>query len=188
MKIDNQLLRIQALPYDEKGEKLEPEAMPAERILLSESPMLGNIDRMEHGNLPVKVTVQGTAGQFANNLRSMCAQCKHFDNLNWLKRKQQLENSGEGVRLLNNMHWELMNQGLDNDHDREQALGMMGYCKAISEMQKDDVLVHLTGGCPPEYCTPSQPNGFFDDVNFDSKRIADKAYDSVMKQAEGKPQ
>lgn len=194
MKIRGELLKIQASPYDEKGEKLEPEELPAERILLTETRIKGSIDQELHDPIRTSVNVQSTVGKFANGLRTMCAQCKHFDGEGWLKRKAILERSGaEGTIFLNGMRSALIQQGLgpasgmhatpDEDIDLEHAISFMGYCKALCEHLKDEILVHPMSGCPKEVCTPSQPNGFFENTNLDSQRIGDAAYDSVMNKA-----
>lgn len=195
MKIKEQLLRIQASPYDDRGQRLEPEERPAERILVVDTPMKGNLDQQHHGHMRTSVNIQGNAHQFANGLRTMCAQCKHFDGDAWQKKKRQLSASKEGVQLLNGIRVEMINQGLgpatemhsnEDELDLEHAISFMGFCRAQTEMHREEVLVHPMGGCPPEICTETSPLGYFEDANEATKRIGSAEYDRIMRQSQGK--
>lgn len=196
MKVNEQLLKIQSLPYDELGNKLEPEALPAERILVIDAPVRGSIDQQIGGAIRSSINIQGTVSQFANGLRTMCAECVHFDPGAWERRKAQLEGSKEGVNQLNNMRWALIQEGLgpaegmhvtqENEVDLEHAIAFLGVCRALTEHKRDETYVHPMSGCPDEVCTPTHPDGFFETRNYETRRAGDAAYDDVMRKAQGK--
>lgn len=196
MEIVGELLRIDPSMRDEKGEKIEPEARVADRVLLTEAPMSMNQSGQAVGNLRCSVSIQGTAGEFAEQVRSMCAQCIHWDQGAWLERKRLLEQSKEGVQVLNGIRWELTQLGLgpqatemhadpDGVLDLEHAISMMGICRALTELKRDPegVLTHAMARCPEEVCSESAPHGFFDDKSAATERIGAQAYDRVMRQA-----
>ncbi len=196
MKIRQELLKIQGSPFDERGDRLEPEALPAEKVLVIDAPVTGSIDQQNHGAIRSSVNIQGNVGMFANKLRTMCAECRHFDGPAWERKRALLEGSKEGVAALNNIRWELINQGLgpadalhktqEDETDLEHAIAFMGVCRALSEHVKDDVIVHPMGGCPPDVCTESAPNGYFEHANAETRLAGDKAYDRVMRDAQGR--
>src|SRR5687768_13494041 len=102
MKIEKDLLRIQASPFDsETGEKLEPEAMPAERVYEGTAPV--SLDGVPMGEMRVSIGRQGTAHEFANQIRGQCVMCKHWDRESWVRWKQKWEGTPEGRAILQNI-------------------------------------------------------------------------------------
>lgn len=84
MKTKNPRLEVQ------HGVADEPEEQPARIVLDNEIPV--NIGRGPNdpnaqsvGDMAGVVTIDGTAGGFANDLRTNCGLCKHFDHDAWRK-------------------------------------------------------------------------------------------------------
>lgn len=192
MKIKAELLKIDSSLFDVRGQRIEPEARVAEKILVSDTQVTAHGQPHKVlGSMKTSINVQGTVGQFANELRSMCASCKHFDMNAWQKMRGQLSKKD-----LDNVKGALISQGLGpvpgaqatakDEEELERAVNFMGVCKSISEQQKTRVVVHPMARCPPEYCTQSAPLGFFENTNLDTQRATDAAYDQVMRNAQGK--
>ena len=198
MEVKDDLIRVQASDYDESGNKLEPEEKPAERILPVDAPVDMSMSGERVGSLRAAVTVQATAGEFAHALQNVCGGCRHFNNPRWRSfiRRAETSLSKEKLKALNGVRAALLEQGLANlddnsnpldQRDIENVLGCLGVCNALTEIRGgDELIVHPESRCPENVITPSMPNGYFQSVSKDSRRITDRAYDMVMGYATGK--
>lgn len=194
MKIKNDLLRIQASDYDERGQRLEPEEKPAERILPVDAPVSGQLDGQLKGNLRATVNVQGTVGQFAMQVRQLCAGCRWFDPRAFQEYRRANELSKAKQKEMNAIRAALLETGVaDFDEsnpldvkDVEAQLASMGICRAITEAMRDPMIVHPESTCPEEYRSQSSPEGFYVPLNMETEKIGSAAFDQVMRQATGK--
>lgn len=194
MIVKNDLLRVQASNYDERGQRLEPEEKPAERILPVDAPVTGQLDGQVKGHLPTTINIQGTVAQFAQRVRQLCAGCKWFDQRAFQQYRCVKELSKEKQREMNAIRAALLETGVADVDDAnpmdamdvEAQLASMGICRAITEVMREPMIVHPESSCPEEYRTDSQPDGFYTPLNIDTEKIGSAAFDQVMRQATGK--
>lgn len=200
MKIRQDLLRVRSNPYDDRGEKIEPEQQPAQRVLTTDAEvsMQGGA---AVGTLPTQIVYETTAGELARAMRHPCFSCKNFDARSWgrlylrmtdptapLDQRQEL--NAIRAALLTTRNAKLQNRHVsekEGDMDPEHALSQLGICRPLTEIHGTPVIVHPLGGCPPEVCTTTEPNGLYDPKDTDADRMGSKTFDNVMKLATGKP-
>lgn len=199
MKIKADLLRVRSVPVDDKGQKMEPEAQPAQRILKTDSEVTTR-DGKKLGSIPTDIVYETSAGELAQAMRHPCFQCKHFDQKAWFKlfrswtdpgapkaMREQLNAIRAALLTTNNAKLADQHVSQEGDMDVEHALSQLGICRVLTEVHNDAIIVHPTGGCPPEICTPTQPDGFYEAKDKDADRLGSQTFDNVMKLATGKP-
>jgi len=187
MDVKSDRLRIQGSRIDtETGQRLEPEEVPAERVLEIPAPMQGHMTGEYFGELRASVNVQKTTGEFAQQVRHSCATCKHFDARAWHQLQSKWEVSKEGVQMLNAVRAGIMDVNLarfqdmhlspEGDTDLEHALSFLGVCHPHTEIRNDPFIVHPLSGCPegPDYWQPRDT---------DADRAASTGFDQIMQTA-----
>lgn len=200
MKIRADKIRIRTVPFDDKGDKMEPEAQPVQRIFETESQVTSQ-DGTLKGATPTQVIYETTVGELATAMRSPCFSCKHFDAHAWqkilsvwndptssLEQRAQLNQCRAALLQTGNAELqEAHTNPLDKEQDMdvEHALSVLGICRPISEIMREPVIVYPTSSCPGEFCTPTQPNGFYDAKDKDADRLGSATYDNVLKTALG---
>lgn len=198
MKIKQDLLHITNQPVLDDGNKAEPEQQTASRVIITDADASASTGQAL-GQMNAQVVVSSTAGELARAMRGMCANCKFFDNPAFVSFLAKADHPGApmhvraGVNELRaallqtyNAQLQSMHTGADGDMDVEHALKQLGFCRALTEMAKDDVVVHPLSSCPEETITESNPSGFFQARDRSSERAGDRAYDNVLKRAAGK--
>jgi hypothetical protein len=200
----SQVDRLEIIPIV-KGSGLEPEEAPARRI--QSVPLTVNLSNGQpnvvdragrpaldfpnaqpvlHANTPV--TSEMTAGEVAKLLSARCAQCIHFRSDDWKRTKKIWQNAppGSGRKLgITKMAIQLARTVLDRDpvvSDLNRALhdlDFWGVCDALSEDRSDLVVVH------PEACCPEGVD-YYRDRDHTAKVEASKAYDRIMRAAQGR--
>jgi hypothetical protein len=210
MKIRGDMLKISSGALNIKGEKLEPEEQLARREVTAEAVVklgVGPGNGRQVGVIPTKIVTDQLAIEQAQSLLTLCGNCVHFRNQEWVAHLSKADAPGapiERKRAVNLIRAALMqtqspaiadmSAGQDNDVDIEHALRLLGYCRALylhlRNLGKNDAeaitLVHPASTCPADVKTPSQPEGFFAFATPEAKKAANAAYDSVMRQAQGK--
>lgn len=196
MEINDSKLEVSSLPFDEKGEKIEPEAQPARIVQSASAPMSVSFDQVI-GAMPVSIENYLTAGNLAATVRDPCGSCKHFKRTVWQKIVRKLRASHEGRQRLNSIMAELLATenisveemhatGVDGDFDTDHAVNSLGLCDILTEIHADDVIVHPLGVCPPEMRSAQKPRGAYEARESDNEKIGASEYDAVMRAAQGK--
>lgn len=198
MKIKQDLLHITNTPTLDDGTPAEPEQQTASRVLLTDADAATTTGKAV-GAMNAQVIIESSAGEMARALRGMCSNCKHYDNAAFQRFLSQADHPAspmhvrEGVNELRaallqtyNAQLQTMHAGADGDMDVEHALKQLGFCRALGEIHKDDIIVHPLSSCPPETITDSTPSGLYQSKDRASERAGDKAYDNILKRAAGK--
>ncbi len=200
MKIKDEKIAIRHEPIHEDGTPVEPEEQPAARVIESE------VEASERGGqvigaLPAQVIIEGTAGAIAAQMRKLCASCVHFKRARWQKfvrAHDSLTASLADRELINSVRGQLLMTGNaevtemhvtdhpENDFDVEHALMSLGFCEALTEHKKEQIVVHPLSSCPIEVASPERPDGFYKVRNRDAEREMSVAYDNIMQTAAGK--
>jgi len=193
MKISNDILKISTVPFDIKGNKIEPEAQTAKRILSTHAPVdLGLKDGKHIGDIPSEVEYRTTAGEFARNVRNPCFACAHFNNGRFLRMLAHSETplAPPDEKILKRELVEKIvgskNAVIDpqSEKDIEKVLKSLGICEALSST-KEPIFVFPEGGCPDDVRGPFQPQGFFKPKSREHERQGAKIYDKVLRLAQG---
>lgn len=145
MKIEGEKIEIAHVPYDDKGDKLEPEQQPARRLLYSpvDTKFDGGTDTGHQ--MSTFISVEMTAEELAQGIAKPCRACRHFNKkaaLEWYNRAQQ---TPAGIEILRQFAAEHPN--LD-ELGPERAFGIMGVCNPMSELARETMLVHPDSTCP----------------------------------------
>lgn len=202
MKIKAEFLSIRRYPSMPDGTPVEPEQQPAAQIIVSEAQAKMQ-DGRPVGALPVRFILETTAGEAARKVRSLCRGCKHFKRKLWqnyLAANDSPVAPIDNRRLINELRFALEAQqseellamhtaiGADGqpDFDVEHALHSLGFCTVLSEVKKDQIVVHPLSSCPAEYATPQRPQAFYEPKSLDAERKANLEYDEIMQTAAGK--
>lgn len=192
MDIKDQTVQVAALPFDEHGNKLEPEQQPAKVTQSGAAPLVHGGENK--GALPISIEQHLTAGALAATIRDPCGSCKHFDRTAWLKYVKFLQSTYDGRNVLNNVMANLIDtqnmsvqdlhrSPIDGDFDTTHAVNSLAACRILSEIEKDVVAVHPLGVCPPELRSVDRPRGMYVAVDKDTERAGSAAFDTVMKAA-----
>lgn len=198
LRIRSDILRVGSTAMTMKGEKLEPEAQPAQRVMMTDAAvsMRGS---GQIGSIPTEIVADGTAGEFANAMRSKCFTCKNFDAKAWTQLRLYWGNSSDKdlFEKLNKVRYALLttqnpelsrrSEGMDGDFDVEHSVSQLGLCKPMTEMNQDPVIVSPISTCPDQVCTPSNPSGLYVPKDREHERLGSSAYDKIMRMATGRP-
>lgn len=198
MKISSDLLHVTANPTLDDGKTAaEPEQQTVSRIL-------NTVAEVESGapagtTLPAQIVAQSTVAQFAHALRQPCGNCKYFDNVAFNHFLAQADHPAAPIHMretINSMRAALlqtqnvqvnaMHTGGDGDMDVEHGLRVLGFCRALGEHAGEPIVVHPVSSCPPEVINESQPDGFFSPKDNSAETAGDRAYDAIMRRAQGK--
>lgn len=200
LRIKADLLKVRSVPYDEGGQKVEPEQQPAARVMVLEGGAPVNMSRTNEnvGSIPATIIAETTAGEVANTMRSKCFQCKHSNTAAWKKLRLLWGNSSdpETFQKLNRVRYALLttqnpeiarrSEGMDGDFDAEHAISQLAICEPLSEINRDPVIVSPISTCPDEVCTKDNPRGLFVPKDKEMERLGSAAFDQIMRMAEGK--
>jgi hypothetical protein len=189
-------------PVDAKGDKVEAEQQVVIREMTSMMSVdvasrPGAEDAFRAGAIPMTVEAAMPAEQTANAMRSMCYTCKHFDTDRFKKLKALWERgTPEQRRSLRNIEIALMTTGNsklvehtpdeDGQIDTDEAMSILGVCKALTVLHNDPVIVHPLSCCPEEVCDAQHLNGFHVPAGLAEERQGNKMFDDVMRKAQGK--
>ena len=209
MKIRGDLLKISSGALNLKGEKLEPEEQMVRREVIVDAPVKHGFGAMgtNVGVIPSKIVTDQTAIQQATAMRSLCGNCLHFRNAEWLRdlaKADSPEAPIERRRAVNKIRAAIMqvqnpavaakSVSAEGDLDVEHALHRLGYCKALFEFFKgagrsnDEAItiVMPESSCPADVRSDGNPDGFFQFASPEAEAAAYANYDSVMNVAAGK--
>lgn len=166
---------------------LEPEEQPTVREVSVEVDVRGSVDGATVGRMGSQVEIAKTAGQLAQELRHLCVNCKHFDPLKAMVLFAEKEKTQDGQQELRNLKANLLQLSGSN----LSALGSygslddfrgLGYCYAWSDAT-NDLITHPFSNCPTE--TPGWEDRF-EPIDRAAEKRGDRAYDGILKRAEGK--
>lgn len=191
MKIKTDLLKVSAVPG------LEPEEQAVARVVTGAAPVSGSLTGPTNMGIASEIIVERNANVFAKEMARLCGLCRNFDNLEFVKWVRRSEfGSAESIHAVNEVRAALlttsnavigeMSTGMDGDMDVEHALGICGFCKALTEVHNEPIVVHPASSCPIETVTPDRPHGFFKAKDKSSQRAASAQYDAILNAAAGK--
>lgn len=165
---------------------LEPEEQPLAREVDAQIDVRGSRDGSMLGQMNSQVQSVSTAGEFANNLKRVCTNCKHFDVPKAQEVFAESSKSPDGRKELNNLRANLIVMsgapiGDDGQADTDYALSCMGVCRAISEITKSDMIVHPLGFCPVETYGDN-----FKPVDRAAAKRGEAARDGILLRADGR--
>lgn len=197
MDIKGETINVLPLERDEKGDKLEPEERPAQRLLdVSERVQLTNGQKTE-GSIRMQVSIEMSAGEIAAGFSSPCMLCKNFDTKAWREYFRFLSSNVDGIRVLNAFRAAIAGSGnaavrerhvgQDGDVDVEHALQALGICHPLTETMGEPAIVYPVATCP-EF-VPGTNNPFpkcFVPKTSDDEKVSAAAFDSIMRAAQGK--
>lgn len=183
MNVNDDKLLIQSVPYDlETGEKLEPEAVPTSRVIVGTATAMGKESGEFLGMIPTSMERQSDAIEFANARRSLCGNCKHFDQAGYLK---WITETTEGQLFEAEQRSKFAQDFVMNPHRPElvHAMKFLGFCRIITEIN------HELSVTRPDYsclgATVDQPLGYWDPVTSEDEKIASANYDHILRVAQG---
>jgi hypothetical protein len=158
-------VRVNTGPVDRVGGALpEPEELPAEElralpvnITVGHGPMQGEVIAIGEQ----QAILEGTAGDFAENVSRECRFCAHFRTDLWAKlRAEWGRGSATDQKKLNEIRAAIMENttvDLTSRHAErdgtlaiEHMMGQMGLCEAFSAIFKEEIIVHPVARCPQE--------------------------------------
>lgn len=169
-----------------------------ERVISTDIPA-GMQGGRQVGTIPGEVIFESTAGKMAGAIRNPCFSCKFFNRPAWLKlkaawddptapidKRKQLNGIRAALLESNNARIGEKSQTLEGELDVEHALGLLGICQPMTEIDGNPVIVYPQASCPDTVCTPQQPEGFYLAKDRDADRMGSEAYDKIMRLAVGK--
>ena len=198
LRIKSDLLKVRHVPFDLKGDKVEPEAQPAARVISTDSEVTMNMRGNSVGAIPTQIIAETTAGEVAETMRAKCFLCKRFDSKAWNQIRKLWGNSADKdtFEKLNKIRYALLtmrnNEALSPSIDRggdldvEHALAQLGICQPLTELNRDLVIVSPLSTCPDNVCTKDNPKGLFVPKDKEHERLGNTAFDKIMRMAEGK--
>jgi hypothetical protein len=164
------IIRISQIPG------LEPEEQPITREADIQIPLRGSLTGESLGVINSQFEETQSAHEFTEGLKRTCINCKHFDNV----RAQQLfiesSRTADGQRELNNLKANLLQMDLgSDDDDLDSGMTQLGLCRAITEIDKKDTIVHPLGTCPVETYGDN-----FKAIDRAAERRVEKLRDSIL--------
>jgi ferredoxin-like protein FixX len=198
VKKDELVVTPRQLVTDEKGNHPEAEEAPAARRVEAEASVRAGGETLD-GGVPVVFDMPMTAGELAISMRRKCEFCKHFDRPTSqrliaeadhpaapMERREKIQQMRAHLIATGNAEVYAASQDEDGTLDVEGALDSLGVCRALTEQENELVFVHPMSCCPPEVCTLSSPQGYFEDREKFDRRGA-SLYDAILKAADGRP-
>lgn len=196
MKIKSDMLRIRTVPFDDKGQKMEPEQQPVQRVIHTDSPATMRNGQMV-GTLPTNIVMDTTVAEMVPGMRRPCFSCKHFDRRNWKELFRLWSEPTAPIekrRELNAIRAALLetnNAEIQHRHDSEEgmmvehAISTLGICRPLTEIDKNPVIVYPKACCPANLITADKPHGLYEPKNKDNERMGSQTFDNLMKAARG---
>jgi hypothetical protein len=185
------------------GSKLEPEEQPARIVRGLEAPVKvgrGPFDPEARsvGTIGGALTEETDAISAAQHLATRCALCVNWRRRDWQRLRVAWSDPSNhaGAEILNRIRGELMTQehagapGMDNGPetlDVEHAIAeAIAICGPLTEIEGEVTLTFYSGGCPTHdaHGRPLQP--MFAPAGAEGRRASTRAYDSILRMAQGK--
>jgi hypothetical protein len=173
-------LIIQAVPVDgETGEKLEPEEVPVARVVEGTAPVTGRDTGERFGSIPATLSRVSDAIEVANKKRSLCINCKHFDQPAWKEHLKTVEGQAFERELRQNFAQDF---GI-NPFDMALLIAMqnLAVCRVFTEINKE-----LTVTRPDYWCQASRaenPAGYWEPITTGDEKLANANYDAILRAA-----
>jgi hypothetical protein len=189
MKINSEKLEVVPLTHDERGEKLEPEQVPARRLLdVSDTVTLtgpgGEVQSTVA--MPMSVSVEMSAGELARGFSQPCFSCKHFDERAWTSYLDAKLSTPDGRAYIFALRDEYIRGSGADPEDAEFTFRMMGVCRILAEAQRDVVAVHPASTCPDKLKDGSTFPRSYQPRTSDDERQSSATFDSIMRSAQGR--
>lgn len=184
MDVKDDKLLIQSVPYDvETGEKLEPEAVPVSRVIVGGAAVEGKQTGEILGSIPASMERQSDAIEFANARRSLCGNCKHFDQAGYFK---WISETTEGQQFEAEQRTRFAQDYVMSPTRPElvYAMKFLGFCRILTEIHKEMSVTRPDYSCLGS--TIDQPLGYWDPVTTEDEKIASSNYDHILRVAQGK--
>lgn len=187
--------------HPETGVRYEPEEQPAARVLHVDSAFMDGAGNPLGGQVPTSIAIERTKGEFAEQARSICALCKHFDQDAWHKYMREMRSTKDGLRILNGWHHAMQmteNAAIRQAHpdpdgeglDSNDALNALGMCRALTEADGNPVMVYPASTCPSHLMgkngAPDLNKPFplaFEPRSMDHERKGASMFDAIMNTA-----
>lgn len=199
MKIKADLLRVKVRQFNDINEKVEPEQQTVQRVLQTDAEVSLNTARNKTvGLINSEIVYETTAGEMARAMRHPCFSCKNFNKRAWrelfvsmaadtapMEKRQELNNIRAALLTTKNAKLQDRHVSQEGDMDVEHAISQLGICMPLTEIHGEPVVVHPTGGCPPEVCGATNPDGFYKSKDLDADKMGSKTFDNVMRLAQG---
>lgn len=199
MKIRSDLLQVRSGGRHEDGTKAEAEEQPVARVLTTDAPVTMSTGAATNQSMRTEIVAESTAGQMADALSHTCGQCKWFDNRGFQEAirksdhpaapidvRQTVNDIRAALLMTGNASMENRHTGVDGDTDVEAMMMACGFCKALTEHFKDDVIVYPLSACPAEVRDQSRPYGYFEPANRGAVKAGNAARDNILMRASGK--
>lgn len=201
MKINSDVITVDAGWRDEKGQKLEPEEQRSARtITVTDVDLSMKMSDGSPGNNamtadqelahPTKLTYEMPAIDLAQAVSSICASCKFWDRRGWtaLRKSWEHKSGGDGrLKLLEFAgHIKMTIPGID-DHATVNMINNAGICTQLTDAFREPVVTHGNCGCPSD----PGPNGedlsqLYRPADRGKRVSSSKSYDAILKLARGK--
>jgi hypothetical protein len=183
MKVSDDSFQIQALPYDvETGEKFEPEEMPVARVLEGGAPVsFRGADGETLGHMPARIVRETDAITVAQEARSQCVRCKHFDQQAFRDWLNSVNGRQFKVSILDGLATQY-GTTVDNPQLIHQ-LNFLGLCRIYTEIDRDVAVTRPDNSCAG--ASVDAPLGLFEPVTSGDEKISTAIYDSILKLAKG---
>lgn len=209
MKVKSDVLKIQTDVRDAAGNKVEPEERPVARVISGVAPVEMSRTGKPVGGLKTEVILDaGSVSDFACGIRRLCKDCKYFNQKDWKDAVERIERSSDLVKrqeincvraallMTKNAQLSASFEDQEGDLDVESALMAIGVCDALTDLADELYIVFPQGCCPDSIVKPDgteipivtsqRPDGCFQPVNRTVKKEQNKAYDLLMRAAQGK--
>jgi len=194
MKISNDILRVYKGSTAPDGTPMDSGERPAQRALIVDA-VAHNPQGDELGPTHAAVTYDAPLETLAQEVRSRCRDCVHFDRRAWLKLAREYGSSPdmakrkvvaevrEKLYLLTDIESNDMHQTQEGDYDVDQALVAMGICHPLTEIEREPIVVHPLAGCPLNLSNGSPAPFLFAPKDAPTDERINAAFDSIMEQA-----
>ena len=183
--------------HDAEGNRLEPEEVVTERRLGVRMPMTAHDTGRPLGGMRAAISYEQPAVELADQLSSLCALCKHWDQRARAAYVSQCNRTKAGIQELNRIRITLFkavdrigdqHEGDDGEFDAEHALGALGVCHPLTDACNEIVLTHQGSGCPAFLDeNNTQPFTYsYEARDKEADVLGSRTYDRIMRKAQGK--
>jgi len=194
LKVSDEVLKISTVGYNGKGDKLEPEAKPAERRLMLEVDTHSGLNGgPKIGFIPGEVVIRSTAGEVADGLKNPCWSCRAFNNE---RAQKMLKYAASEIAAPNEktlateiagrlIAAKLADASESDKRFAGEIIKTLGTCEALSSEKK--VYFTLPEGCCPDFARgKDKPDGPYKARDKAHGAEGSKLYDKVLRVAQNK--